>query len=48
MKDSFIWKTKKIYLTYRNEKNRVKRVLIHEEDYRKRLDKYHKEEADNG
>ena len=47
-KDSFIWKTKKIYLTYRNEKNRVKRVLIHEEDYSKRLDKYTKEEAGNG
>lgn len=46
--DSFIWKTKRIYLTYRNEKNRQKRVLIHEEDYSKRLDKYTKEEPESG
>lgn len=29
----FIWKTKKIYLVYTNEKNKIKRILIKEEDY---------------
>ena len=47
-RDSFIWKTKRIYLTYRNEKNRLKRVLIHEEDYSKRFDNYTEEEQGNG
>ncbi len=47
-RESFIWNTKRIYLTYRNEKNRLKRVLIHEEDYSKRLDNFTKEEQECG
>lgn len=30
----FIWKTKKVYLTYLDEKNKMKRKLIQAEDYK--------------
>lgn len=36
----FIWKTKKIYLVYTNEKNKTKRILIKEEDYSNYLENH--------
>lgn len=44
----FIWKTKKIYLVYTNEKNKAKRILIKEEDYSNYFENHKCEESQNG
>ena len=44
----FIWKTKKIYLTYTDEKNRCRKVKIKAEDYSKYFENHKSEETDNG
>lgn len=42
---SFIWKTKKIYLVYTNEKNKTERILIKEEDYSNYFENHNCEES---
>lgn len=41
----FIWKTKKIYLVYTNEKNKTERILIKEEDYSNYFENHNCEES---
>ena len=44
----FIWKTKKVYLTYINEKNKKKKVNIKSESYRDYFKNHISEDIDNG
>lgn len=44
----FIWNTRKVYLEYTNEKNKVKRKLIKTENYAGYFDNPRPEETDNG
>lgn len=44
----FIWKTKKVYLTYTDEKNKCRKVKIKAEDYCKYFENHKPEEAENG
>lgn len=44
----FIWKTKKVYLTYTDEKNKRRKVKIKTEEYCKYFENHKPEETDNG
>lgn len=44
----YIWKTKKVYLLYTDEKNKMKRMLIKTEDYEKYFINHKSEEKENG
>lgn len=44
----FIWKTKKVYLTYMDEKNRLKKVKIKSEIYRNYFENHKADEKENG
>lgn len=44
----FIWKTKKIYLVYTDEKNKTRRMLIKAEDYENYFENHISEETENG
>ena len=44
----YIWKTKKVYLVYTDEKNKIKRMLIKAEDYENYFIKHEPEEKENG
>ena len=44
----FIWKTKKIYLVYIDEKNKTRRILIKSEDYENYYKNHISEEKENG
>lgn len=44
----FIWKSKKVYLVYRDEKNKVRRKLIKTEDYGNYFTNHKQEEESNG
>lgn len=44
----YIWKTKKVYLVYTDEKNKTKRMLIKAEDYENYFINHKPEEKENG
>lgn len=44
----FVWKTKKVYLVYSDEKNKIRRKLIKTEDYENYFNNHKLEDADNG
>lgn len=44
----YIWKTKKVYLIYNDEKNKTKRTFIKSEDYENYFINHKLEEKDNG
>lgn len=44
----YIWKTKKVYLLYNDEKNKIKRIFIKSEDYENYFMNHKLEEKDNG
>ena len=44
----FIWKSKKVFLVYTDEKNRVRRKLIKTEDYENYFNNHKQEDKDNG
>lgn len=44
----FIWKSKKVYLVYRDEKNKVRRKLIKTEDYENYFSNHKQEDKYNG
>lgn len=44
----YIWKTKKVYLVYTDEKNKTKRILIKSEDYENYFINHKPEEKENG
>lgn len=44
----FIWKTKKVYLVYTDEKNKTRRILIKSEDYKNYFNNHMSEEKVNG
>lgn len=44
----FIWKSKKVFLVYTDEKNRVRRKLIKAEDYENYFNNHKQEDKDNG
>lgn len=44
----FIWKTKKVYLVYLDEKNKNRRKLIKTEDYENYFNNHKLEDKDNG
>lgn len=44
----YIWKTKKVYLVYTDEKNKTKRMLIKAEDYENYFINHKSEEKENG
>lgn len=44
----FIWKSKKVYLVYTDEKNKVRRKLIKTEDYKNYFNNHTREDKDNG
>lgn len=44
----FIWKTKKVYLVYTDEKNKTRRMLIKAEDYENYFKNHISEEKENG
>lgn len=44
----FIWNTKKVYLTYTDEKNKCRKVKIKAEEYCKYFENHKPEETDNG
>ena len=46
-KGLYIWETKKIFLKYRNNKNRQKKVLLNKEDYSIYFENHPQEENDN-
>ena len=43
-----IWKTKKVYLIYNDEKNKTKRIFIKSEDYENYFINHKPEEKENG
>lgn len=44
----YIWKTKKVYLIYNDEKNKTKRIFIKSEDYENYFINHKLEDEDNG
>lgn len=44
----YIWKTKKVYLIYNDEKNKTKRIFIKSEDYENYFINHKPEEKENG
>ena len=44
----YIWKTKKVYLIYNDEKNKTKRIFIKSEDYENYFINHKLEEKENG
>lgn len=44
----YIWKTKKVYLIYNDEKNKIKRIFIKSEDYENYFINHILEEKENG
>ncbi len=44
----FIWKAKKVYLVYADEKNKTRRILIKSEDYENYFKNHMSEEKENG
>ena len=44
----YIWKTKKVYLIYNDEKNKTKRIFIKSEDYENYFINHTLEDEDNG
>lgn len=44
----FIWNSKKVYLVYTNEKNKVRRILIKTEDFANYFNNHTWENSDNG
>lgn len=44
----YLWKTKKVYLVYSDEKNKIRRIRIKTEDYENYFDNYKLEDKDNG
>lgn len=44
----YIWKTKKVYLIYKDEKNKIKRIFIKSEDYENYFINHILEEKENG
>lgn len=44
----FIWRSKKVFLVYTDEKNRVRRKLIKAEDYENYFNNHKQEDKDNG
>ena len=44
----YIWKTKKVYLVYTDEKNKTKRILLKSEDYEKYFINHKSEEKVDG
>lgn len=44
----FIWKSKKVYLVYTDEKNKTRRKLIKTEDYENYFNNHTQEDSDNG
>ena len=44
----FIWKSKKVFLVYTDEKNKVRRKLIKVEDYENYFNNHKQEDKDNG
>ena len=44
----YIWEVKKVFLEYRNDKNRKKRILLKREDYNRYFENHPQEEKENG
>ena len=44
----FLWKTKKVFLAYTDEKNKVRRKLIKTEDYENYFNNHKQEDVENG
>lgn len=44
----YIWKTKKVYLIYNDEKNKIKKIFIKSEDYENYFINHKLEEKENG
>ena len=44
----YIWRTKKVYLVYTDEKNKTKRIFIKSEDYENYFINHKLEEKENG
>ncbi len=44
----YLWKTRKIYLVYADEKNKMRKKLINTEDYENYFDNHKLEDKNNG